>query len=277
MRSGWMLGAMVFSLCAACGSSDSGGGTAGSGGGAGSGTGGAGTGGNGVGGAGTGGNGVGGAAGGGTGGSGTGGVAGTGTGGSGSGGVAGTGTGGSGTGGAAGSGGNILTPLPPAGTTQCGSGVFTAAEQQTTCSSPPTVGSLHPSYPAQCSLATTGGGQWETWCTATGVSYVWVLFHDVALSQSCSYFAPDFTFSHQELAYGATGESGNPYEAKPFTSSSFSSKAQDVGMHFDISGGANASKTGGGQIWIAADGSCGSPIPNDVKATFLSFAFTWSG
>ncbi len=263
MRIAWMVGGVVVGLISGCGGSGSGGGSSGSGG-SGASAGSGGVAGGGVGG----GSGSGGASG---GASGAGGASG-GSGGSG-------GARGCGGGGAAGAGGasGIATPMPPAGTTKCGEGTFTAQEALTACQTPPNVGSLHPSYPAQCSMADTNGGQWEAWCTSSGLSYVWVLFKEVALSQSCSYFAPNFTFSSQELGYGATSESGEPYEAQPFTSVAFSTVAQDAGFHFQISGGASGAKSGGGQIWIAGDGSCGSPVPNDVKATFLAFAFSWSG
>lgn len=256
-----IVGGLVLGLVSGCGSSGSDGGSPGSGGsGASAGSGGAG------------GSGVGGSAG-------AGGSAGSsGAGGAGGGGGASGGGGTSGGGGAGGAGGasGIGAPMPPTGTTKCGDGAFTAQEALAACQASPNIGSLHPSYPAQCSLATTSGGHWEAWCTSSGVSYIWVLFEDVALSQPCGYFAPMLMFSSQQLSYGATGESGQPSEAKPYTNVLLKTAPQDLGLHFEVFGGASGAKTGGGQIWIAADGSCGTPVPSDVKATFLSFAFTWS-
>ncbi len=254
----------VLVIAAGCGSTDSGGSTPGGGAGgtgAKAGAGGAGAG------AGTGGMGA---------------TAGSGGSGGGAGSTSGGGTGGStgGTGGSAGGGGaagvaGIASPMPKAGTTRCGSGSFTGTEAFAACQAPPQVGSLHPNYPSQCSLASTSGGQWETWCSSTGIAYVWVRFNQLKAGQSCS-LIPTFGFSHQELSYSGTSNSGEPVEAQPLTNWTIKATAVDLGLHFEIANTSGPSaKNGGGQIWLAGTTYCGSPAV-EGRATFLSFAFNWA-
>ena len=213
------------------------------------------------------------AAGGSAGASGSGGAAGSGGTAGGSGGAGGTG-GGSGSGGSAGFNG-IEAPQPPAGSSKCGSGTFTAQEATAACQATPTLGSIHPSFPQQCSLATSNGGLWEAWCDSSGLAYFWVRFNQLAAAATCS-LSLDAGFSSAEYTWPGSGSSGELYEAKPAgTASGINSVAQDVGYHFDVS---NVGGPGSANIWLAASGYCGTaPNTKETKATFLGLSFKWSG
>ncbi len=238
------------------------------------GSGGAGAGGSGVGGSGAA-SGSGGAA---SGGTAAGGSAGT----SGSSGTAGSGgaAGSSGAAGGSGSGGSasfngIEAPQPPAGSSKCGSGTFTAQEATAACQTTPTIGSIHPSFPQQCSLATSNGGLWEAWCDSSGLAYFWVRFNQLAAAATCS-LSLDAGFSSAEYTWPGSGSSGELYEAKPAgTASGINGVAQDVGYHFDV---VNVGGPGSANIWLAASGYCGTaPNTKETKVTFMGLSFKWSG
>ncbi len=202
----------------------------------------------------------------------TGGAAGMGAAGGSGGGAAGM----AGSGGFAGVGGStgVGVPLPPDGSVLCGSGEFTGAEAQAACQVPPSLGSLHPSYPPLCSLLQTEGGRWEAWCEGSRPIYVWVKFDQVSVSD-CR-MVPDILFSHTEYRFGNGGLSTSPNEAPPYNSGSIRIDASpdDMGVHMRVSNADGASGTG--HLWLAAQGDCGN-MATDTKGTVIGVAFDWSG
>lgn len=164
----------------------------------------------------------------------------------------------------------IANPMPPPGATECSAGTFTAADAVAACQMPPTIGELHPSYPAQCGLASTAGGAFSLWCDASGPVYLWVRYDQVAFDSGCT-FLPALEFGHLELQSGPSGLSTTPYEAMPSASASLDWMPRDVGWHFEIFSFSGASGTG--HLWLSGTAYCGG---NDVWATVVGLAFAWS-
>jgi hypothetical protein len=81
--------------------------------------------------------------------------------------------------------GSLLTPSPPKGATECGSGTITQASSSTACMMPNWVLDSMPlpdggtaMTPRDCSALTVTSGTWEVWCTSTEV-YLWARFNGV--------------------------------------------------------------------------------------------------
>ncbi len=78
-----------------------------------------------------------------------------------------------------------IASSPPAGSTECGHGTFTAGDVTTACAAPSYILDDYmqsdggfTALPRACNALTTAGGSYEAWCTPTQV-YVWVRFDQV--------------------------------------------------------------------------------------------------
>jgi hypothetical protein len=72
-----------------------------------------------------------------------------------------------------------FVPHPPAGSTQCGSGVVDSSSAHTACTEPSwilddmlTMDGGHAAMPRACDALTIGAGEWQAWCSPTNV-YLW--------------------------------------------------------------------------------------------------------
>jgi hypothetical protein len=80
---------------------------------------------------------------------------------------------------------SLLTPSPPAGSTECGSGLITQASAMSVCMMPDAVLDSMPlpdggtaMTPRACDAITITSGNWQVWCTSK-VAYVWARFDGV--------------------------------------------------------------------------------------------------
>jgi hypothetical protein len=80
---------------------------------------------------------------------------------------------------------SLLTPSPPPGATECGSGDITQASVTTACMMPNTILDSMPlpdggttMTPRACDAITVASGMWQVWCTPTE-AYIWARFDGV--------------------------------------------------------------------------------------------------
>jgi len=115
--------------------------------------------------------------------------------------------------------GVLPSSKPPAGTTLCKKGTFTAADVKNACNQPVSFG---PAPVNECDAVTSNGGKYEVWCGA-GNTYVWAEVDDLAPKKNeCPVGNGNFSLSpsaNYTFSAGAVGAGGaslkstgsNPY------------------------------------------------------------------